>query len=413
MTSLRLILASLLHHWRMNLAVAAGTAVGAAVLTGALLIGDSMQGSLRHLTLDRLGRIDDVWVTDQFFREELAGESGKEAAPAILLRASLERADSDPAIRANAIELIGCDERFWRLGTGGPVGLPGRSEIVLNRPLAHQLGVTTGDDVLLYLPRPGPIPAESPLGQKEAVRTLRLRVSQVIPAEGLGRFGLQPSQRLPRNAYISLRSLQEDLDEPGRVNAILAVGGGQWRPRLSDCGINVRKTPQGYIDLSPERMILTRAAEKAILERLPKADVQPALTYLANTISCGKRSLPYSTITAIDFVSEPPLGPFIGQDGNPVAPLADNQIALNTWAADDLGAKLGDTIRVVYFEPESTHGVIRERVAEFRLAAVLPLAGAANDRAMTPSVRGMTDKLSMSNWDPALPVRCSARAAEG
>ena len=69
----------------MNLAVACGVAVGAAVLTGALLVGDSMRGSLRRLTLDRLGRIDEVLLADRFFRaklaDELAAEPGFPAAP--------------------------------------------------------------------------------------------------------------------------------------------------------------------------------------------------------------------------------------------------------------------------------------------------------------------------------------------
>ena len=60
MSAIRLILSSLWFHWRTNLAVACGVAVGTAVLTGALLVGDSMRGSLRHLTLDRLGRIDEA-----------------------------------------------------------------------------------------------------------------------------------------------------------------------------------------------------------------------------------------------------------------------------------------------------------------------------------------------------------------
>ena len=39
-----------------------------AVLTGALLVGDSVRGSLKHLALDRLGGIDYVLVTPRFFR---------------------------------------------------------------------------------------------------------------------------------------------------------------------------------------------------------------------------------------------------------------------------------------------------------------------------------------------------------
>ena len=51
------VLRALTYYWRINLAVTAGAAVAAAVLTGALLVGDSVRGSLRGLTLERLGRI--------------------------------------------------------------------------------------------------------------------------------------------------------------------------------------------------------------------------------------------------------------------------------------------------------------------------------------------------------------------
>ena len=51
-------------------------------------------------------------------------------------------------------------------------------------------------------------------------------------------------------------------------------------------------------------------------------DVQPALTYLANSIALAGREVPYSTITAIDFQDQPPLGPFLSADGKPAAKLA-------------------------------------------------------------------------------------------
>ena len=42
---------ALSHYWRINSAVALAAAVASAVLTGALLVGDSVRGSLRTLTL--------------------------------------------------------------------------------------------------------------------------------------------------------------------------------------------------------------------------------------------------------------------------------------------------------------------------------------------------------------------------
>ena len=65
---------SLIHHWRINCAVALGVAAATAVLTGALLIGDSMRGSLKDLTLGRLGQIDELLITQHFFREQLVAE---------------------------------------------------------------------------------------------------------------------------------------------------------------------------------------------------------------------------------------------------------------------------------------------------------------------------------------------------
>ena len=76
MTPSSFILASVQHHRRMHLAVAAGVAVATAVLTGALLVDDSVRGSLRDLTLQRLGRIDQVLVAAHFFRDALAEELG-------------------------------------------------------------------------------------------------------------------------------------------------------------------------------------------------------------------------------------------------------------------------------------------------------------------------------------------------
>ena len=70
----KIVIRSLMHFWRNNLALALGAAIATAVLTGALLIGDSMRMSLTELTLDRLGRIDELLVSDGFFRESFADD---------------------------------------------------------------------------------------------------------------------------------------------------------------------------------------------------------------------------------------------------------------------------------------------------------------------------------------------------
>jgi len=405
MTFFRLILLSARHFWKMNVAVACGVAIGTAVLTGALLVGDSMQGSLRDLVLAGLGRIDEVLVANHFFREELAGDKSSEnvSAPAILYSASLETVDPAPPVRVDQVNLVGCDERFWRLGAGGPPAPPKIDEVVLNEPVARLLNLSAGDSVLLDLPKTGGIPAESAFGRKRAaVDTMRLKVASVIPAEGLGRFNLRPNQRTPQNAYVSLTTLQRQLQEPDRVNAILRatpVRESSWHPQLVDYSIHVESSPQGYIQVTTDQMIFPPAIEQALLKQLDGMDVQPALTYLANSITGGNREVPYSTITAIDFQNKPPLGPFLSTDGSPLPKLSDNQIALNTWAADRLKAHVGDSIHVTYFEPESSFGLVQERSVDLQLAAIVKLEGAAAGRNLTPTVRGLTDKATIEDWD--------------
>ena len=135
----------------MNLAVACGVAVGTAVFSGALLVGDSLRGSLRSLTLDRLGS-DRLSARRRPLLPRQAGRrigrqagfpAAAAAVPLILLPANLETADPATPARANQVNLIGSDRRFWDLGAGRPGHLPGRREIVLNRPLAERLGVAS------------------------------------------------------------------------------------------------------------------------------------------------------------------------------------------------------------------------------------------------------------------------------
>ena len=92
---------------------------------------------------------------------------------------------------------------------------------------------------------------------------------------------------------------------------------------------------------------MVAAAKKAFAGERP----QELFTYLANWIESGGKKIPYSTITAMDFAAEPPLGPFKNSDGRPIEPLKDDEIVLNAWAANDLGAEVGDEVEIVGLRP--------------------------------------------------------------
>src|SRR6188768_2974064 len=102
MKSRDLVLRGLGYYWRTNLAVIAGVATAVAVLAGALLVGDSVRGSLRDMVVQRLGHTDRVVTSTGLFREALAGElsadtpsaaGGAGMAPLIVMRGIV----TDPA----------------------------------------------------------------------------------------------------------------------------------------------------------------------------------------------------------------------------------------------------------------------------------------------------------------------------
>src|SRR5262245_19124802 len=72
MTYWTLIRRSLRFHARAHLGVVLGAATGSAVLVGALVVGDSVRGSLRDRALQRLDGIDLAMAApDRFFRDSL------------------------------------------------------------------------------------------------------------------------------------------------------------------------------------------------------------------------------------------------------------------------------------------------------------------------------------------------------
>lgn len=254
MTLSRLLARNFLYHWRGNLAVLLGVAIGTAVLTGALLVGDSLRGSLRDRALAQLGWVDQALVAGRFFRAELADEVAKNSrtrlSPVLLLQGAVT-AESLDAGRAGRVTIVGVDERFWDAGAipmGPDFWRSTNAGIVLSATVAHELGVGAGDKIDLHFQRASAIPREFILGQQEAGEALGrvpLSVRAVLPGDSFGdRFSLTPSPVAPRNLFVPLRTLQRALlpsdrakgpalgpDHP--INGILAGGTGDLQGRLA------------------------------------------------------------------------------------------------------------------------------------------------------------------------------------
>ncbi|MCH8252528.1 MAG: ABC transporter permease, partial [Planctomycetes bacterium] len=213
----------------------------------------------------------------------------------------------------------------------------------------------------------------------------------------------------------------------------LVLGGvlGQ-RIALPDLDLSLRiDSDRAYFALESDRILIEPAVEAAALEAAAAIGltVQPVLTYLANTITVShtgtassatsdddsdapvapesgrERSIPYSTVTALD-TSKAVGGAFVAPQGETIPPLAGTDILLNDWAAEDLHAAVGDEITLTYY----LTGPLGERTTEkarFTLRGVVEMVGPAGDARFTPDYPGITDTKRIGDWDPPFPVDLS------
>ena len=140
MSTRRLLLDSIRHYWRTHLGVILGSALAALVLTGALMVGDSVKATLRAQAEARVGKIGEAllcgerfvpWTREVEKRPKVVARTfvpGPDAAGVLMLSGTAAR--SDGKARANKVQIVGVDDAFWKLSPSGeiPFANDGRDE---------------------------------------------------------------------------------------------------------------------------------------------------------------------------------------------------------------------------------------------------------------------------------------------
>ncbi len=424
MSLISLVRRSLVHYWQVNLAVVTGVAVAVGVLAGALLVGASVQASLRALALERLGAVD-VVVTSAGFVDESFGDRVRgtapvdtwfgDVAPIIAVEGFVTHQQSGR--RASGIQVYGVDDRFWRLHGANPDGFAlNRRAVLVSEGLARELDVSVDDTLLVRVEKPSAVPISSLHGRRDDVgRTLRLGIDRVLAPTEHGEFSFRPQQGFARSVFVSLARLQEEIEQEGKVNAILMAVGTRGRAdpsarlraaetavrevaSLDDLGLRVRRIPgQGALSVEAAAGLIGDATASAV-ERAADAvglQTQPVLTYLANEIRLGARVTPYSLVTALDLSA-------VSEDGTGV-PSSAIPVVLNDWTADDLQAEVGDRLELVYYVWED-EGRLVTREAALEVADVVPIAGVADDPTLAPDYPGITEATDVGAWDPPFAI---------
>lgn len=392
---------SLRFHWRANLGALLGATVGTAILVGALAVGDSVRASLHDMALARLGRVQFALNSQsRFFRAELATSISSElkstVASVVLLRGTAAIQEQ----RAGRVQVVGVDNHFWQLSPSGLVPDTHSDSVILNDRLAAKLHVKIGDEILLRVDKPSLLSRDAPLSTvSDATVAMRVPVGAIVADQEFGRFGLDANQIPPLTAYLPKELLQKSIGLENRVNVLLVGTGAMkvsdatsalWKNwQLDDAGLQVRELPkQDSIELRTSSVFLDPAVGFAASKADPRA--QGVLTYFVNELRVGTQSTPYSTVSALD-TSIIPSG------------MKSDEILINRWLADDLSAKVGDSVGLTYWVVGSMRELI-ERRSNFRIKAILPMEGLANDAELMPAIPGLTDKKNCREWEPGVPI---------
>jgi putative ABC transport system permease protein len=426
----RLIFRNLWFYRKPYMSVLAGATISIAVLTGALAVGDSVRFSLQKLTEVRLGKTRFALQSrDHFFRDSLATSFSKEihekVVPLLLSEGIAVNNVKDK--RINRVDVIGINDHFswfW----GNLIAIPGEDEAIISVNTASRLELKPGDEFLLRIRKQGNTPQNEAFAAERTVSvSLRLRVKAIADDDQMGRFSLKSNQSAPFNIFISLKQLNTALELNGKANLLLVAGenkvadndnnriltrniatnhpspsgerpgvrlgkpdsilGRIWQP--SDAGLKIRKiSGTGQFEITSERIFMNEKVSGAIISSIPGCS--GILTFLANSLQSQDGSTPYSFITAGD-------ESFLHQN------LADREIIINEWLAEDLHVKKGDSITMTYFVMGPFHS-LKEDSARFIVSSVISMKDPLSDPSLMPDFPGMTDAGNCRDWETATPI---------
>ncbi|MCL5282675.1 MAG: ABC transporter permease [Planctomycetes bacterium] len=430
----RLAVRGVSFYWRTNLAVVLAVIVATGVLTGALAVGDSVRYTLRKTLEARLGRVQfAILPQGRFFRAALADDLeqqlGGTVAPVLQVVGIIT--NDDGSQRVNRVQVLGVTDKFYAVGSGES---PDRRDVgegvVLSEAVARRLGAVAGDEVVLRIEKPGLLPHEVPLASdKDRTVASRLKVQAIADDSMFGRFDLQANQTSALNVFVPLAWLGQQIEQPGRANMLLAAHLKNgitapearaaiqkvWRP--ADAGLELGRLPErNVLELRSRRVFIdepigAQALKAGTIPRgegvppLRLAGIWPAegkqgqdvlaaapgratgvLTYFVNEVRLGDKTTPYSMVAALDSV-----------------PLGGGEIIINQWLADDLGAKVGDSVDLSYFVigPQRR---LQEEHSRLKVAGIVPMDDPVCDPKLMPAFPGLADVNNCRDWRPGIPI---------
>ncbi len=460
-----LIRRSLRFHWRSHLGVVLGAAIGSAALIGALVVGDSVKGSLRERALQRLGNVHSAMDTkDRFFETSLFDRMrtqgtnegmtvqmfpsnrpaviwGGHGSVALHLPASVTRQDGNA--RANAVQCYGVSSNFSEFYAQSFDLFPGT--VCLNEALAQQLNARPGDRLIFRVLKPSSFSQDSSIAQRSDMSVaLPLVVSRIL-TNWPGDFTLVSGQTLPMNAFLPIGELQRVVAREGRANLMLGGLGSQLqqptpRDHLSHFFREALQSPSkvfqrgGLISVGSvaddndtlaklqrylhdqwrlrdaEADLNVGTSSQHIEIRSKRIFLDPPITSAALAADANAQSVLTYLSTLLRAGTNAAPYSMVTAAGAPWTPteMRDDEIVVSQWLAEDLRVKTGDEIALSYFLPESGTK-LEEATNTFRVHGIVPMEMPWADRTLMPDFPGIEKAESTSEWDAGFPLTYEVR----
>ncbi|MDR1779935.1 MAG: FtsX-like permease family protein [Tannerella sp.] len=359
----------------------AATVIMVAVITGSLIIGDSVRNTLINRVKQRLGDTETiVFSKNAFFSDSLAQTS---------------------VFQGNARGMLLTDGFISDNGKLIPVMVWGVDDVPfgsarINRTLADELTLSdrtaANKDLILRLPATGMVPSGSLFVTDNYTTSIRLACAGIIGTDEGGNISLKNEQIIPCNIFVNRLELASTLKIEGKINLILTQTiiseddiETVWKPSLS--GIKIKNN-----ELLSDRVFLQNDLVATVCH--DNSDVNRVFSYMANSLTVIGKSdtIPYSFITAADS--------YRGQK------LENNDVILSDYSATRLTAKVGDSIRITFFVSGDLK-TLHEESVNLRVVGIAPIGELCADPTLSADFPGLSDVENCTDWDSDLPIDMS------
>ena len=349
--------------------VAVAIAVMTAVLTGSLVLGDSVRGSLMERVSERLGNSETLIQTGTgFLSDSILNNEILSDAKGYLLSEGFISSEG----KMIPVMVWGTDNDSLNY-----------DEATLNPQLSSLISnpsTLTPNPIILHLPSNNLVGSSSLFISQSHATQLRLTVKGIKSAQDGGNILLHNEQVRPLNVFINRQQLAEALGVKGKVNVILSPNNissdafhSIWRPH--DFGL--QRINDSIIGI--DRVFLPHS----VVETL-----NPSTRYLAYFVN-SLGTIPYSFVTATDR-------------------LKGDETILTDYAARRMNAHVGDSVTMEYYVSQGGLKKLLTRSHRFRVSRIVPINEFQKQADMiTADFPGLSGVKRCTDWSSDLPIDMS------